>query len=73
MKSLVLIYLLFFTSISFAKESLDLLLELDKGKPGNDDFGSYVSYAGDLNKDGYDDVIIGYPSNDQGGEYAGSA
>lgn len=73
MKSLVLIYLLFFTSISFAKESLDLLLELDKGKPGNDDFGSCVSYAGDLNKDGYDDVIIGYPSNDQGGEYAGSA
>jgi hypothetical protein len=61
--------LLFFTSISFAKESLDLLLELDKGMPGTDNFGYSVSYAGDFDKDGYDDIIVGYPSNNQGSAY----
>ena len=73
MKSLILLILLFSASTTFALDSLDLLLEIDKGKPGNDDFGTCVSYAGDLNKDGYDDVIIGYPSNHQGGQFAGSA
>ena len=36
-----------------------------------DFFGSSVSSAGDVNKDGYDDVIIGAPTNDGTGRKAG--
>ena len=69
MKSLVLLYSFLLIRILFAQDSLELLLELDKGMPGYDDFGYCVSYAGDFNMDGYDDIIVGYPSNNRGSSY----
>ena len=42
------------------------------GEPANDHFGSSVSCSGDLNHDGYADVIIGSPFSDDGGANAGS-
>ncbi len=41
------------------------------GQYGYDRFGTTVSGAGDVNDDGYADVIIGAPSNDDAGDNAG--
>jgi len=43
------------------------------GDDPGDRLGLHVSDAGDINKDGYDDLIIGVPNNHDGGRYAGSA
>jgi hypothetical protein len=43
------------------------------GVATGDKFGWAVSGAGDLNSDGYDDVIVGAPFNDNGGTDAGRA
>lgn len=41
------------------------------GSNSNDEFGFSVANAGDVNKDGYTDLIIGTPYNDQSGTDAG--
>ncbi|MCI0528259.1 MAG: hypothetical protein L0Y56_12540, partial [Nitrospira sp.] len=43
------------------------------GQAADDRFGTFVSAAGDVNGDGYDDVIVGAYSNDSGGANAGRA
>jgi len=43
------------------------------GSNAGDEYGNKVSSAGDVNGDGYDDIIIGAPFNDATGLNAGSA
>ncbi len=43
------------------------------GEATNDDFGYAIASAGDFNGDGYEDWIVGAPSNDAGGNSSGAA
>jgi len=43
------------------------------GESADDYAGAWVSSAGDVNADGYDDIIVGARRNDRGGTNAGSA
>ncbi|NKB55066.1 MAG: hypothetical protein GKS00_01910 [Alphaproteobacteria bacterium] len=43
------------------------------GDPRGDQAGASVSSAGDVNGDGFDDLIVGAPFGDDGGRYAGEA
>ncbi|MBU4154396.1 MAG: integrin alpha, partial [Proteobacteria bacterium] len=44
-----------------------------QGDAGGDQAGTSVSSAGDVNGDGFDDLIVGAISGDDGGSYAGEA
>jgi hypothetical protein len=45
----------------------------DHGEAEDDYFGYSTSCAGDVNGDGYEDIIVGEPSNDEAGTGAGKA
>jgi len=60
--------------IYFGGTSMDNTADVTMtGEVADDDFGISVSTAGDVNGDGYNDVIVGASSNDAGGDLAGRA
>jgi len=50
--------------------SVDVVLN---GKDTSDYFGASVAGVGDVNNDGFDDVLVGAPNNDSIGSWSGSA
>ncbi len=61
-------------SLYYGSLQMDVIADaLFYGERGYDSFGASLSYAGDLNRDGYSDVIVGSPLNDLGGKNAGCA
>ncbi len=55
---------------SFSASSADIIIV---GEAADDHLGCSVSTAGDVNGDGYDDIIVGAEDNDAGGDRAGRA
>ncbi len=49
------------------------VLQLLKAENIKDDFGRHVEGVGDVNRDGYADIIVGAPGNNGSGEQAGRA
>jgi hypothetical protein len=50
-----------------------VLLTLNAENKNEDAFGRHVSKAGDVNRDGYADVVVGAPGSNAGGKGAGRA
>lgn len=55
---------------NLSSDDADVIL---RGENGQDKFGSSVSWAGDFNRDGYGDVIVGAPLVEGGGNTRGRA
>ena len=51
----------------------DTVIYSFEGDADDDRFGYDVASAGDVNNDGWDDVVVGAPLNDAGGASAGGA
>ncbi|MFB0516294.1 MAG: hypothetical protein ACETWG_06790, partial [Candidatus Neomarinimicrobiota bacterium] len=64
------VYIFFGHALPTNEQDPDIIFE---GEAGGDLFGGSVSSAGDVNNDGYDDVIVGALGNDTGGIGAGRA
>jgi hypothetical protein len=69
-------YVLYGRAGGFANVDLTSLAQADgfriQGEAG-DEAGWSVSAAGDVNGDGFDDILVGAPLNSDGGAYAGEA
>jgi len=60
--------------IYYGGAGMDIIADVTlTGTAAGDWFGASVSGAGDVNKDGYEDVIVGAPTNDAAGTDAGRA
>jgi hypothetical protein len=59
--------------VYFGGLAMDTIADLTIGPASNDFFGQSARGAGDVNDDGFDDVIVGAPGNDAGGADAGRA
>ena len=60
--------------IYFGGSSMNNVADINlTGAAASDNFGTSVSTAGDVNGDGYSDVIVGASANDAGGTNAGRA
>ena len=60
--------------VFFGGAAMDNLADVTlAGEAVRDAFGLSVSGAGDINRDGYDDVVVGAGGNDAGGQGAGRA
>ena len=70
-------YVIFGKASGFANIDLTTLAPADgfiiQGDAAGDQAGQSVASAGDVNGDGYDDIIIGAPYGDDGGTSAGEA
>lgn len=59
--------------VYFGGPSSDSIADWTKVGIPSELLGTEVAGAGDINRDGYDDILIGAPSNDQNGTSAGHA
>ena len=66
------VYLIYGSGTLLTSVSLSSAVEFT-GEAASDFAGSSVSSAGDVNNDGYDDILIGAHSNDDAGSDAGAA
>ena len=70
-------YVVFGKSTGFADVDLGAMAPSDgfviEGAAAGDNAGLSVSAAGDVNGDGFDDILVGAPFNDEGGNSAGAA
>ncbi|MFC7498316.1 hypothetical protein ACFQRC_03675 [Enterovirga sp. GCM10030262] len=70
-------YVIFGKASGFADIDVGNLAAADgftlRGEADNDNAGVTVSSAGDINDDGFDDIVIGAPGNDEAGVDAGAA